>query len=160
MKLLKVTKHQGYSLVEIMIVIIIMSFLFVGGFTQYRDFSRRQMLSNTADELRSNLNLARQLALSGEKEGVCPLLETLLAYKVTFTSTSYSITAVCSTTSPSARTVINLAETVRFTTNPTEIKYNVLGKGVSITGSSSIILNQTSTGNNFTLTVNTQGVVQ
>ena len=160
MKLLKVTKHQGYSLVEIMIVIIIMSFLFVGGFTQYRDFSRRQMLSNAADELRSNLNLTRQLALSGEKEGVCPLLETLLAYKVTFTSTSYSITAVCSTTSPSARTVINLAETVRFTTNPTEIKYNVLGKGVSITGSSSIILNQTSTGNNFTLTVNTQGVVQ
>ena len=118
------------------------------------------MLSNAADELRSNLNLARQLALSGEKEGVCPLRETLLAYKVTFTSTSYSITAVCSTTSPSARTVINLVETVRFTTNPTEIKYNVLGKGVSITGSSSIILYQTSTGNNFTLTVNTQGVVQ
>ena len=86
-------KIRAFTLIELLIILTITGFLFTIGFVQYRKFANRQVLVNAHEKLKSDLNLIRQLTLSGEK-ALCG--STILqGYRISFTSSVYLIDAQC-----------------------------------------------------------------
>jgi len=64
----------GFSLIELLVVISIITLLFGFGMATYNDFNRRQMVSQSAKAIKNNLRLAQSKAMAGEKDcsaGVC-----------------------------------------------------------------------------------------
>lgn len=94
-------RQRGYTLVEILIGLTILTLLFVGGYTAYRDFTRRQIIINTAEELKANISQARVKALTAERPdvlgGECG---TFLGYVAVFSPSSYVIKPDCDPTDP------------------------------------------------------------
>jgi len=63
---------NGFTLIELMIVMVIIGVLAGLGMVQYIRFNRTRTLQETAKNLRSTLILARTQALTGEKDANCP----------------------------------------------------------------------------------------
>lgn len=108
--------NKGYTLVEILIGLVIITVLFAGGYASYREFVRRQVLKNTLQELKQNIGLARQKTLSGEKPAGCT--NTLVGYEIAFNLTSYVVSPKCDVTSPGVGSVSVI--TVQLPTSVTQ----------------------------------------
>ena len=67
--------NNGFTLIELMTVIMTMALLFSLGYANYRDFQRRQVLEGAVREFKTDLRLAQQLALTGVKEAGCGVLD-------------------------------------------------------------------------------------
>ena len=92
---------KGYTLVELLVVILIMGIFLQLGFTSLRDFSRRQAAFSAARQVEGDIRFAQSLALSGNKpEGsVCDNINALfngVRFQI-LTATSYEISTECST---------------------------------------------------------------
>lgn len=64
-------RKKGFTLVEILVAIGIMSLIIGIGGISYRDYSNRQQVTSAAREIRSALRLAQTRAFSGEKPSGC-----------------------------------------------------------------------------------------
>lgn len=150
---------KGYTLIEVLVGLAIIGLLFTVGYAGYRDFAKRQVLNNTYEELKTNLNFARQTALSGEKPSTC-LGGSLLGAEVIFASNgrSYSIYAKCPSGSAGLRTGIAFPTGITVS-GPTRILFNTLGKGTDLTGNAQVILTHTD-GATRTVTVTQQGTIK
>ncbi|MBI4029221.1 MAG: prepilin-type N-terminal cleavage/methylation domain-containing protein [Candidatus Blackburnbacteria bacterium] len=146
---------SGYTLLEVLIVLVIITTLFFGGYTAYREFSRRQALQNFYKELVVSSALAREKALSGEKPSGCN--GNLVGYQMSFDSSTYSISAVCNSVVSVTTYSIPSGIVVSGFTNYT---YKVLGKGTTLTDSLSVTLTQSSTGKTINATISREGVMQ
>ncbi|TSC89466.1 MAG: Uncharacterized protein G01um10145_623 [Microgenomates group bacterium Gr01-1014_5] len=166
-------RQRGYTLVEIMIGMTILSFLFIGGYTAYREFVRRQILTIATEDLKVNLNSARQKALGAERpdpnSGEC--LGDFLGYSFTFNETSYTMAPNCEDVSPGAlspfvKTVslsasVSVSIPVSDTASPNKILFKALGGGTDVTGTPAVItLTHTQSGNFKTITVTGAGVIK
>ncbi|MDO8504061.1 MAG: prepilin-type N-terminal cleavage/methylation domain-containing protein [bacterium] len=146
---------RGYTLIELMVALTIAALLFLVGYASYREFIRRQALDNTYKELKSDLKLAQQLALSGEKPSSCT--GALFGYQVAFAQDSYTVSASCGgmvqvrTRSLSPGITLSGANT---------ILYKVIGEGTTLTGDISITLTQTSTGRTKVLEITKEGTLK
>ena len=58
---------KGFTIVELVMVIVIMAILFSMGTISYRDYQRRQYLEGAATMVEADLRLAQEMALSGKK---------------------------------------------------------------------------------------------
>ena len=58
---------SGFTLIELMVVMLIMSLLFGLGFANFRDFQRRQILEGAVRAVKGDLRYAQELALAGRK---------------------------------------------------------------------------------------------
>jgi prepilin-type N-terminal cleavage/methylation domain-containing protein len=58
----------GFTIIELLVTISIIAILFGLGAAKYNEFNRRQIIAQAANELKSNLILAQDKALSGEKD--------------------------------------------------------------------------------------------
>ena len=67
-------KKSGFTLIEILVSMTIIGFLFSFGYASFRDFSRRQALAGVVKQVQGDLRLAQQKALSGEKPSGCTTL--------------------------------------------------------------------------------------
>lgn len=150
----------GFTLVEILVVLGIMSGIILIGIVSYRDFNRRQQLVETAKSLQQDLQLAQQKALSGEKSA-CPSSGTniLLGYSITFTSSTYSIVLDCFTGSDPVVKTIPLPTDITKTTGASSITFKVLGQGTTDTIDSSVTLTQGSTGKTAVISVTRTGSI-
>lgn len=85
MKLLIPNKKAifGYTLIELLVVTSIMGILFTVGIASYNRFNRTQVLQQAALALKSNLRLAQNKALSGEKPDTAECV-VLWGYQVSF----------------------------------------------------------------------------
>lgn len=159
-------KIQAFTLIELLIILTITAFLFTIGFAQYRSFARRQVLTNAHEKLKSDLNLARQLALSGEKIN-CTSGTTLEGYKITVTNTTrYTINAQCrdlnnSITSPRANEVEeNLPSGITLTYTTGNILFKVIGQGTDLSSSAILTLSQSGNQLTKTVTITKEGLIQ
>jgi len=101
-------KQRAFTLIELLIAISIMAILFTIGIAKYNDFNRRQILSQATLELKSNLRLIQDKALSGEKDSSC--ISALEGWYISFpTDHSYKIYGQCGDTEfPIPPTTIDL----------------------------------------------------
>ena len=152
---------SGYTLVEVLVGMLIVTFMFIGGYTAYREFIRRQALDSTAETLKTNLTLARQKAISSEKPFPCSS-DTLVGYEVSFTNNSYTVSPDCLTINPgySYDSTYNLPATITLSisnfTSPLLYK-SVSGTNLSVNGT--ITLTH-SAGGSKVVTITPQGIVQ
>ncbi len=165
------TRQRGYTLVEIMIGMTILSFLFIGGYTAYREFVRRQILTTATEDLKVNLNSARQKALGAERPGTGECYNSFLGYSFTFNGTSYTMAPDCDVGSPGALspfvktvslpTSVSVSIPVSDTASPNKILFKALGGGTDVTGTPAVItLTHTQSGNFKTITVTGAGVIK
>ena len=161
---------KGYTLIEILVGLTIVSLLFSSGYVSFRDFSRRQAVSGIAKNIQGDLRLAQQAALAGQKPAGDPLCTdpnvlNSYSFKV-YSPTQYKIEANCSgpvTSSDIVVKEINLSSDVVLSTpSPNPIEFKILGQGNNIPGGLSVILTltQTATGNQASITITSGGEIK
>lgn len=104
MNLLPRVFRRGFSLIELLITVAIISLLTGLTMAGYGAFNKKQTVKTEAYKLASNLRLAQQKAISGEKPAGCT--GDLQSWQITITVSSYSQIAVCETSSVTADTII------------------------------------------------------
>jgi Tfp pilus assembly protein FimT len=106
-----------------------MGLLLTIGYAYYQNFNRRQIVVQAAKDLKNNLRLAQSKALAGEKPTGCST--SLQGYRVTFSSGSYSIAAICGGTPGSeSYPFVGVTKTV----GPNSLLFKVLSRGVENPG--------------------------
>jgi len=129
----------GFTLVELLVTVTIITLVFSIGLTQYNRFNRRQILVKAKDQLISDLRLTQSRALSGEKPSDCGA-DLLSGHKLEFTNNSdYQITAVCDS-DVVVKSGLSLAEGVTKQAGPDEVFFKVLSQGTDVSGTAQIIL--------------------
>jgi prepilin-type N-terminal cleavage/methylation domain-containing protein len=156
-------KTNGYTLIEILVAITIIVIIFGVGLLNFRDFSRRQSLSSFARQVKGDLSLARENAVSGEKPAsvFCSLPNTLDGYSFRLESdTNYVIEAVCSGGDVEVKSVdlpLDLSIEAQL---ESPILFKVLSRGTNLSGDVTITLNQNKTGNSYNVYVTKAGEVK
>jgi prepilin-type N-terminal cleavage/methylation domain-containing protein len=84
---------KGYSLIEFLVVIMIVTILFGVGMANYRNSSRTQALDRATEQLKADLRLAREYASSGRKPSGCDQLQGIGVTRQG--GTRYQIEAFC-----------------------------------------------------------------
>ncbi|KKQ98743.1 MAG: hypothetical protein UT24_C0001G0024 [Candidatus Woesebacteria bacterium GW2011_GWB1_39_12] len=148
----------GYTLIELLIVMMTMVLLFGLGFANYRGFQRRQSLEGVVRMVKADLRLAQANALSGKKpsSGNCSAVASnILYYSFAYVdSDTYAYGAVCPTESNIKQVDITGATMSAFS----EIRFNVLGRGTNITGQTVITI--TSGAGSKDITVRSGGTIE
>lgn len=91
-KNMKSCKNRGFTLIELIASVLIISLVAVVSVGSYRKFEAREAVELTAGELVAALGLARQKTLSVEKPAGCVVLE---YWEIVWTSNDYAIQAWC-----------------------------------------------------------------
>lgn len=159
------SKRRGYTLIEILVALTIIGLLFIGGYTGYREYARRQILTNAALDLKNNLTLFRQKALSGDSSTACTVIDpnnNLLGYQVVFAASTYTVSPICAVTDAAASftQIYTLPQSVTISVTGLSgaLKYYTVS-GTNVTSNVTITLTHV-TGSTKTLTLTSSGVVQ
>lgn len=123
---------KGFTLIEILVATTLIAVLFSLSLSYYNRFNRSQTLSQAINNLKSDIRLAQDKALAGEKPTQC-LAVTLVGYKVKFVNNStYQMTVLCdgSEYSVSGKESISLPTGVAKSAGASEVFFRVLGYGV------------------------------
>lgn len=86
-------KVNGYTLIELLIVLLITILLAGIGVIRYRDFQRRQAVKAATRTIITDLRTAQERALAGTKPAGCTTLESYIVRRLS--NTSYEIRARC-----------------------------------------------------------------
>jgi prepilin-type N-terminal cleavage/methylation domain-containing protein len=135
MKLI-ILKYSGFTLIELLVVIGITAIMSTAGLFMYRNYSRRQVVVQTAEQVRTSLSRARQRALSGERQDSCKAGKSLIGYRLECANdgNEYQIFGVYSPAcNPSLSQVedVFLPSGVTFT-NCSRFIFNALGNGTDL----------------------------
>ena len=156
----------GYTLIELLIVIVITAMLFGIGYTNYRQFARNQALLATTNKIKADIRLAQQLALTSDKPTVgCSVLSGY-NFEIDTSLKRYHIHPVCNgvplATEMKNEPIDSGVSTVTVspaTYNP--IYFKILGQGTNIPsgGQVTITLTQGVTGATKTVVVTSSGEI-
>lgn len=152
----------GYTLIEILVGMSIIGFVFSFGYISYRDFARRQSLLSSARRLKADLRLAQGQALAGKKpsSGECDDEGSLNGYDFYIDSTtSYVIQANCAGIFVDDKAV-EVSSEISLTADPDRFTFKVIGKGTNLSASATITLTQTVTGNTQIVTISPEGEIK
>jgi prepilin-type N-terminal cleavage/methylation domain-containing protein len=155
---------NGYTLVEILVALTIIGLLFSFGFVSFRDFSRRQGLSDAAKAIQGDLRLAQGDAITGQKPDniSCNLPKTLDSYSFNVLSDSeYRIEANCFG-APVVIKDVNLPTDIAISASPNPLKFKILGQGTNIASGLNwvLTLTQAGTSNVAKVTVTSGGEIK
>lgn len=155
-------KLLGYTLIEVLVSLSIISILFGVGFVSYRDFSRRQYVDSFAQKIKADLALTREKAASGEKptHERCSGTNTLSGYYFRLRDEDYKIQAVCSEGLVDTKVVTipsDLSVTIS-STNP--ILFKVLSSGTNLSSLNTITIKQTATGKETSVSITQYGEIK
>lgn len=151
-------KFSGFTLIELIIVIGIVTLVSTGGLFMYRDYSRKQTVAQAGELIKTVLSSTRQRALSGERPAGCS--GELRGYSFTCSGSpvvnQYAVTAQCV-----SGVVVSFGELpggVSFGVCPT-VEFFVLGAGTDLSPSG---LNAQIIGwsNSFPLFIQQSGIIQ
>ncbi len=90
---------KGYSIIELLVVVVIMGFLAALVIPSFSNFQQDQDLKLSAEEMKANIRLAQSRSLSGSKGTTCDATDTLLGWYFAIQSgaaqNTYSIAGAC-----------------------------------------------------------------
>lgn len=154
---------KGYTLIELLVGITIVSVIFGVGLAGYRDFSRRQALTGVTKQIKADLRVIQQLAITGQKpDGVS--CETLNSYTFLRTSSStYDLVANCVSgagvaSSPVYKSV-DLGTDITFTSTNPSFLFKVLGQGTNLVADNTITITHVS-GTQSTIVIGVGGDIR
>jgi prepilin-type N-terminal cleavage/methylation domain-containing protein len=135
----KMVFESGFTLIELMVSITILIVISGLGVASYNTFNHKQILDQSINTLRSDLSLAQNKALSGEKPAGWCSSDKLNGYKLSFFSGGicsnwgYVVKAVCSNGAVTSSTVkqICFQSPVSVTLGP-DVFFRVVGQGVEM----------------------------
>ena len=151
---------KGYTLIELLVGLSIIAIIFSVGLAGYREFSRRQALTGVSKQLKADLRLAQQLALTGQKpEDVsCNTLDGYIFSRVS--ASSYRLLADCAgIATPYVYKEVDLGTDITLTSTNTNFTFKVLGQGTDLTAINTITLTHTS-GNQNSMVIGIGGDVR
>jgi len=134
-----VSQKNGYTIIEILIVIATLTIIFSVGFASFRSAQKRQELTSAVNLVKTDLRRVQELALSNRtKPASCSVLK---GYKLKYVnSKSYKTAAYCN--SGASTTDIDLPNSTvdwsgtypnaNFQSNFTEVTFLTLGRGVEV----------------------------
>lgn len=141
---------------ELLVVISIAALIGTVGYSSFRDFETRQKLSGAAGQVKADLALVQQKALSGEKPSGCSGI--LNGWKVSFSANSYSFIADCGALGSAgdvAERTIKLPPGI--TASSGSVTFKVLARGTVEGTNQTFTFTQNSTGKTATVTVDAGG---
>ncbi len=160
-------KKSGFTLIEILVSMTIIGFLFSFGYASFRDFSRRQALAGVVKQVQGDLRLAQQKALSGEKPSGCTTLpvKTLNGYNFYRSAENvYIIQADCSGLAAAVPVKsVTLPSGIKISApSPNPIKFKALGQGTNIVSgeSATITITQDAVSNSQDVIVTAGGEIK
>lgn len=166
----KLLFKKGYTLIEILVAITIIGLLFSFGYSNFRDFARRQALSGVAKTLQGDIRLAQSKAIAGEKPeqvsgyaDVCQPGSVLISHNFyVASSTEYQIQASCTAGVVPTKIVTMPAGISVSVPVPNPITFKVLGRGTNIEsgGNAIVTLTEDATGNQVTITISSAGEIK
>lgn len=137
---------KGYTLIEILVGLTIISLLFGIGSVNFRDFSRREALNGVAKQIQGDLRLAQSAASSGQKPASCLTNLDGYIFKI-YPTTEYKIEAKCGNNFYVNKDVF-LPSGLSVTLSPNPILFKVLGQGTDIPAVSEATITITQQGTN------------
>ncbi len=87
--------QQGFTLIELMVVITLMALLFGGGISSYRRLERRQSLMNVCSKIAEMALTAQKRARVGDRPTGCTRLNSYRVRQVSSSPYSARLEAVC-----------------------------------------------------------------
>jgi prepilin-type N-terminal cleavage/methylation domain-containing protein len=165
----KLSYKRGYTLLELLIVISIITVVFTFGFARYQDFQRRQQLEAAALTIRSDLRLAQEFSLAGRKpdnpSGNDCEDSPLNGYIFRRLSAStYQIEASCVEGDVIVRGPITISSGISLSGIPgtptDELLFRVLAKGVNRSSNTTLTLTQTSSGATTQIIISPSGEIR
>lgn len=165
-------KHlsKGFSIIEILVVIVIMALVIGVGVSNFRDFGRRQQVDNFARILEGDLQSAAADAAAGRRltgcNGAFQGNRVRFAVNGSNQSSSYTISSACSTASATSKTV-TLPTNVYLTFNrgPSGGAVNLLFKPLQLgtdaqVGGLVITVNHSQNAQRATITISPTGEIR
>lgn len=166
---MKTENSGGYTFVELLIFLTISTFIFGVGYASYRDFTSRQVLDASYKNLESQLNLARELALAGQKPSDCEG-STLNGYLVEFSQSLNQVTIKpqCSFANGTIKSdvattkTIDVSKGIQITTSVpnSTILFKVLGQGTDLQSGETLTLRQTGSDQEIDAVITKDGRLQ
>ncbi|SRR5258708_7868791 len=151
---------EGYTLIEILIVLAITGILFTIGYNSFQDYSRQQALVAAARSMQTDLRQAQESAIAGTKPTGCV---TLNGYQFNvLTSSTYEIDANCTNNVIQIKLSSLPVGLTVATPNPNPIIFKSLAQGTNIplANTATITITQTSTQNVRNVTIGSNGNIQ
>lgn len=154
-------KKRGFTLIELIIVITIIT-LFSGlTIAQFNSFSEKQKLKTEAQKFASMLELARKKTIAHNTIPSC--VDNFNGYKVTFSPNSYSLSYCCAgDCTYSSIQSVNLPSAIQLVGSIDHIQFVPNFQGTDLTASKDIHLKNTVLGGAnkcMKITVTTNGIV-
>jgi len=120
---------QGFTLIEILVVVVISAMLVAGGIASYNNFNERQQVVAVGKQLYTDLRLAQSMASAGDKPEECT--GSLESVQLEFVSDeSYQIAALCGGIEVAVGAARVLGNGMALEVgNDTMVKFRVLGRG-------------------------------
>ena len=88
--------NGGFSMIELLVVLVIIAILFGLGMVNFRDYARKQTVSAAARQVESDIRLAQQMSFEGKKPMGCGDTDFLYGYKFLVNAdNTYDIIAMC-----------------------------------------------------------------
>ncbi len=157
---------SGYTLIELLIGITIISIVFTIGYAGFRQFSRRQALTGVIKMVKADLRQIQQLALTGQKPTTSTCRK-LVGYTLQRTNSStYTINASCDNSLGATPNIVPiLIKTVpltgvTFTMSTSPTLFKVLGQGTNLSAPSVLNFTHTATSRTARITIGTGGDIQ
>lgn len=154
-------KKNAFTLIEILISLTIIGLIFAFGYVSFRDFSRRQALTGVTRQVKGDLRLAQENALSGNKPAACTGPLDAYFFTVSSFSNSYALEANCSGYAYLIK-LVDMQPGISISSTLRPIIFKVLGQGTNIPGGSqvTITLTQSDTGSTQVVTIDSGGNIQ
>ncbi|KKW14527.1 MAG: hypothetical protein UY55_C0007G0003 [Candidatus Jorgensenbacteria bacterium GW2011_GWB1_50_10] len=155
---------SGYTFIEILVALTIVSLIFGIGYVSFRDFSRRQALQGVVRSIRGDLRLAQEEAISGQKplDIFCNSPNTLSGYYFDLiTPNNYRLVAQCSGGNVTSKDV-TVAADISIAVSQDPIVFKVLGQGTNVPQATPavITLTQAGTANTAIITITSTGEIK
>lgn len=156
-------RRDGYTLIEVLIVVAIMGLIFGIGFFSFRDYSKKKAVEAIARTLKSDLRLAQGQSLAGKKPTDCTSSLDGYSFAVTTgTPSFYTVTAVCGNQNILIKTATLTSDMSLSVPSVNPILFKPLGQGTNIPSGSSVTITITQFISNFSqvVTVSSTGEIK